>query len=165
MLVVEDKGEPGTFIVVEGNRRLAALKLLTDARARADVARPKWDEWAEQVSGRDLSRVPAFIYDDRSELLGYLGFRHVTGIIKWSAEAKARFIVKLVDDYGKDFTEVARSIGSRADAVRRQYVAYSALQQASSQGVDIARAENHFGVWYRALQTPAIREYAGEVIC
>lgn len=161
LLIVQDQAEPGSFLVIEGNRRLAALRLLTDSTARDEVERPRWGEWAEEFASHNVIDVPCLLYNHRDELANYLGFRHVSGIIKWTAEAKARFIVSLVDSRGYTFYEAGRAIGSRADAIRRQYFAYRALRSAQQQGVDVNRAEESFGVWYRALQNPGIRNYAG----
>ena len=148
-------------IVVEGNRRLATLKLLLDEGARAAVDRTEyWSGLAERATAMrdELDPVPTFEYDDRTELLAYLGFRHVTGVVQWTAEAKARYIVDHVARTNS-FSETARTIGSRQDAVRRQFVAYCALRQAAQSGQNVDQALRFFGVFYRAMQSPGIRQY------
>ena len=150
-------------IVVEGNRRLATLKLLTEEEARVAVDRTHhWTELAQRLAtnGIEIDPVPTFEYAERSDLLTYLGFRHVTGTAPWTAEAKARFIVEHVAITGS-FSETARAIGSRSDAVRRQFVAYSALQQAANEGQNVDQSFRFFGVFYRATQSPEIRRYMG----
>jgi hypothetical protein len=151
------------YTVVEGNRRLAALRLLTDPKAREKVGATAWDRLADEAaqSGHTFEGIPCLVYGRRTDLIAFLGFRHVTGIAPWSAEAKARFIANLVLDYGFDFYQVGRAIGSRQDAVRRQFVAFQALRAAAKQDADTSLAEDHFGVWYRALQNPTIRAYVG----
>jgi hypothetical protein len=99
-------------------------------------------------------------YDRREELEDYLGFRHVTSVLPWSAEAKARFVTDLIRE-GRSFQEAARAIGSRQDAVRRQFVTLTTLEQAERAGEPIDRATRFFGTFYRALQTRGIREYVG----
>lgn len=153
--------EPDKRIVVEGNRRLATLKLLVSEEARGSVDRTDfWAERAAEFGDRlaELEPIPTFEYETRDELLEYLGFRHVTGIVPWTAEAKARHIVALVQR-GQSFRDVARAIGSRQDAVRRQFVAWAALTQAEQAGIDVDQAQRFFGVFYRALQSPGIRRY------
>lgn len=148
-------------VVVEGNRRLATLKLLLDADARAAVDRiDYWNELAERAVAIEdqLDPVPTFEYDEKTELLAYLGFRHVTGVVQWTAEAKARYIVDHVARTSS-FAETARTMGSRQDAVRRQFVAYCALQQAAQHGQLVDQAFRFFGVFYRAVQSPTIRRY------
>lgn len=163
LLVVPNNREPGTLLVVEGNRRLAALRLLTDPTARRVVGNHHWDDLAQEAraNGFTFESVPALMYQTRDELLDYLGFRHVSGIAPWSADAKARFISRLVLQHGSSFYEAGRAIGSRSDVVRRQFVAFQCLETARGLGIDTSRAEADFGVWYRALQNPAIRNYVG----
>lgn len=148
-------------IVVEGNRRLATLKLLLDEDARAAVDRTEhWAELADRAADKrdELDPVPTFEYADRTELLAYLGFRHVTGVVPWTAEAKARYIADHVARTNS-FADTARTIGSRQDAVRRQFVGYWALRQAAEAGHNVDQALRFFGVFYRAVQSPAIRQF------
>lgn len=153
----------GGLIVVEGNRRLATLKLLLNEELAAAATRSThWREMAGRAGPvkERLNPIPTQEYTDRGELEDYLGFRHVTGVERWTAEAKARFVTQMVAR-GRTFQEAARKIGSRQDAVRRQVVTWAALQQAADAGKDIQRAYRFFGVFYRALQTQGIRQYVG----
>jgi hypothetical protein len=158
-LLTTSAEDPNHRIVVEGNRRLATLKLLTNADARAAIARPLWEELAEFAREHVLDRVPTRLYQKRQDLLEYLGFRHVSGLMQWTADAKARYVRALVIDYGYSFQKAGRVIGSRQDAIRRQFIAWQALEQARTASVDITPAVEHFGVFYRALQNPRIREF------
>jgi len=149
-----------TLIVVEGNRRLAALKLLTSAQARDAVgASAKWRELAQAAADKGLIEVPVIRYGSRDELLDYLGFRHVSGIAPWTPEAKARFVSSLITRHEYTFRDAARAIGSRADAIRRQVLAYSTLQQTKRAGFDVKAAERLFGFFYRSLQSPGVRRH------
>jgi hypothetical protein len=160
-LLTVPSGVDDTRIVVEGNRRLATLKLLLNEDSRTSVQRSEhWNAIAAGARRDDLEPVPTFEYDDRNELLEYLGFRHVTGVVPWTAEAKARYVVNLVRR-GHTFADVARAIGSRADAVRRQFIGWCALEQAKRAGESVGEAQRFFGVFYRALQSPGIRTYMG----
>jgi hypothetical protein len=165
LIVVE---EEGVHVVVEGNRRLATVKLLTDGDYRqalpSSVRRAKWDALAEELEETvaehdlDVAELPIVKYEDRSQVEGSLGFRHVSGIAQWSAESKARYIADLVRA-GHDFSQVARMIGSRSDFVRRQYVAHRALGEAEAEGVETQAAERYFGVFYRSLSSPSSRGF------
>src|SRR5581483_4346641 len=106
--------DAGRYVVVEGNRRLATLKLLLDEGARSAVDRREyWEEAAQAASPRSdqLDPVPTFEYQTREELVAYLGFRHVTGVVPWTAEAKARYVTALIHG-GRSFSETAKAIGS-----------------------------------------------------
>jgi hypothetical protein len=157
-LLVVPSGD--AFVVVEGNRRLAALKLLTSAADREALRTPtRWRDLAEAAQDKGLDQVPVVRYAARDELLDYLGFRHVSGIVPWTPEAKARFVSSLVLRHGYTFRDAARAIGSRSDAIRRQVLAYATLQQTKQAGFDVRPAERLFGFFYRSLQSPGVRRH------
>lgn len=162
LLVVEDPTNQCFYIVVEGNRRLATLKLLTDrgSREAAGVSGSEWEEFADKASAQDLRQIPVIVYPNRVSLDAYLGFRHITGPKPWRPEAKARFIAKLLGD-GESVGEVARHIGSNHRTVRRFVEAYAIYQQALEADMPMGEVEAAFGVFYNALDREGIRAYLG----
>jgi hypothetical protein len=152
------------FTVVEGNRRVAALKLLLEPALRhLSEDDETWTELAGQLK-HPLSRVPAVVYPSKDAVLVFLGHRHVAGIRKWDPLAKARFIDALVSRSrgSRGFEEIAREIGSKGPTVRDNYVAYRLLLQAQDAfSIDVSRAEKHFSVFYRALNYTEIQDYLG----
>ncbi len=162
LLTVTSPADESHRIVVEGNRRLATLKLLTSAEARSTVGSSDiWEELAAFAADHSLTKIPSRHYAGRTELLRFLGFRHVSGLLKWDADAKARFVHELVQEHDFSFKDAGRAIGSRADAVGRNFVAWASLEQARTSGVDVGAAVDRFGVFYRALQNPKIRDFVG----
>lgn len=160
---VEGQYTAGHFVVLEGNRRLATLKLLTDEDLRRSVsAPPVWDDWATSATKYPLSTIPVVVYPDRASVAGSLGFRHVSGIVAWKAENKARYVADLVRQ-GTSFSSIAKMIGSRSDYIRAQYVAHQALRQAAEAGLDVTRAQKLFGVYYRSLSSPHVRAFVGMI--
>ena len=162
LLVVEDPTDQCSYIVIEGNRRLATLKLLTDQNCRnaAGIKGSEWDDLAEKASTRDLKQIPVIVYPDRESLDAYLGFRHITGPKPWRPEAKARFIAKLLRD-GESVGDVARHIGSNHRTVRRYAEAYAIYHQALNASMPMDKVEAAFGVFYNALDREGIRAYLG----
>ena len=154
------------FIVVEGNRRLAALKLLTDPLARLRLLDAQtWEELGTQMR-QDISEVPCIQYDRREDLIKFLGFRHIAGIAKWDPLAKARFIATLVERNGPtaDFRVVGKETGSKTPTIRDNYIAYRIVLQARDNfDVDTSKLEKDFSVFYRSLSTPAITQFIGVV--
>ena len=163
-LVVIPKPSTDKFIVVEGNRRLAALKFLLDKDIRGlSTDKDDWEKLAKRLK-TDISEVPVVKYEDRNELTSFLGYRHIAGIWKWDPLAKARFINSLVERKGKnaDFPLVAREIGSKRPTIRDNYIAYRILLQAKEDfGIDTAKLEKNFSVFYRALSDPSISKFIG----
>jgi hypothetical protein len=149
-----------TRLVVEGNRRLATLKLLTDPEARKlPGISAVWEELAAFAADHKLDPVPTHRYPDSASLLGYLGFRHVSGLMEWSPDAKARFIYSLIAVHRLNFRKAGTTIGSRSDAIRRNFIAWATIVQTASAGREVRAAERRFGVYYRSLQNPSTRRF------
>jgi hypothetical protein len=110
------------FRVVEGNRRLAAVRLL----AHPELA-PKKKDTVNSITKEAKhtpTNLPCISFGSRAEILRYLGYRHITGIKEWEPAAKARYLKQLYEQSGdsvrdKKLREVARAIGSRSDYVAR----------------------------------------------
>ena len=149
------------LVVVEGNRRLAALRYLADAFQGCPASR----QWKELVDGQDprdlFSAVPFFLADSRVEVEAFLGFRHVTGIKEWKPAEKAEYIAKLVGS-GMSYRQVMRKMGSKTSTVRQNYIAYQLLLQMESQeGISIERVEDKFSVLYLSLRAGGVQSYLG----
>jgi hypothetical protein len=163
-LVVIPKPSSDKFIVIEGNRRLAALKFLLEEDLRPLSGDPNYWELLAKRLKKDISRVPVVVYQNREELTTFLGYRHITGILRWDPLAKARFINSLVERKGKkgDFVEIARETGSRKATIRDNYVAYRIVLQAKEDfDIDTSKLEKNFSVFYRALGNPSITGFIG----
>lgn len=162
-VVVEEKiGGKQRTVVVEGNRRLAALKLL----ARAKAGRPSHDKWKRlaksltQTKWGKLKEVPIIRADKRTEVQSYLGFRHVTGIKEWNPAEKAEFISLLIDTYNLSYEQVRRRIGSKLPTVRQNYISYRLLLQMEDRDdIYIKKVEERFSVLYLSLRTQGVQKY------
>ncbi len=150
------------LVVIEGNRRLAALILLRDALDGKPASR-KWTEIAESGRpSRDLfTRIPYIEIGSRQEVEAFLGFRHVTGIKEWKPAEKAEYISHLIDDRGMDYVEVMRKIGSKTQAVRQNYISYRLLLQIEDtvEAVPVEKIEKRFSVMYLSLRTEGVQKY------
>jgi hypothetical protein len=118
--------EPGTqgppFRVVEGNRRLAAVRLLLDPK-RAPTRRASIAQLSSEARHRP-DELPMLVFSTRDEILDYLGYRHVTGVKEWDPLAKARYLDQLWRKTKgrarlEKLRELAKRIGSRPDYVSR----------------------------------------------
>lgn len=162
VLAVEEPPASQVFVVVEGNRRLATLRLLTnEADRKACGLGAEWEQLAEDSVRHELTAdVPVIVYRDRSALDDYLGFRHITGPRPWRPEAKGRFIARLLGS-GEGIDKTARRIGSNRRTVRRYAEAYAVFTQAADLGIDIEAVEAGFGVFYNALSSAGVRDFLG----
>lgn len=152
------------LVVVEGNRRIAALKLLREARA----GRPPSPRWREIASGatvaqlKRLERIPYVTASNREEVQAYLGFRHVSGIKEWHPAEKARFIARLIENQSLTYEQVMRRIGSKTPTVRQNYIAYRLLkhlEQMDDERVSLDRVASRFSVLFLSLRAPGVQSY------
>jgi ParB-like nuclease domain len=105
------KARSDTYTVVEGNRRLVALKLLSEKKSRDLVDDPEWEELSRRA---DLPRrgIPAVIATSREEIAPIIGYRHIAGIQEWDPFPKARYITQFIDGPDKlSFAQVAELVG------------------------------------------------------
>lgn len=163
-LAVIPAASAGRFIVVEGNRRLAAIKLLLNPEFAKSLKLYEWEKIAEDINYQ-LDEIPVIKFDSRDELVSFVGFRHISGALKWEPIAKARFIAYQIKERKRTFADLARELGSKIPTIRSNFAGYRILVQARDDfGLDTSRAESDFGVFYRALNSPDIRSYMGLVL-
>ena len=168
VLVLRPNGD-GRRPVVEGNRRVSALKILLQepVAQEADLA---FDLATPPTEARlsELRAIPAFEVEHGEQLDAYLGFRHIGGLRQWSAEAKARWIHKSVREAVvagsiAPFYDVGRVVGSNARGVRTAYTTLELLQRARVEhAVDTTHVERHrYSVWGLLVGNSLVREYVG----
>ncbi|OEO31091.1 hypothetical protein VW23_017940 [Devosia insulae DS-56] len=133
--------EGGRLVVVEGNRRLTALKLLSGANFEGMSSRI---HDFQQGAKHKPTEVPVAVYDTRDEVLNYLGNRHIAGVKPWGALAKARYIRQLFDATDRQASfqgrarTVAKVIGSRRDFISKAMRAYDMYS--------VAEEKDFFGI-------------------
>ena len=161
--VMQDNDSPNAiFVIVEGNRRLAALQLLLLDWAQAAVGLP--DIPTINIDIRSpLNPVPVKEYESREAVIPYLGVRHIRGVKDWEALAKARYVEELKNT-GYTVREISRLVGDRGDVVRRWLLTLYVLDQANDMSPNPwteAVNEFKFSWLYTALGYARIREHLG----
>jgi hypothetical protein len=113
------------FVVVEGNRRIAALKWLIQLH---ETGRDTLTD--DQIY--NFTHIPALILDEakapESIRLIIPGLRHVSGIKEWGAYQKARAVYVLRQS-GEHPRIVAQSLGLATQAANQLWRSYLALEQ------------------------------------
>lgn len=96
--------EKGRYVVVEGNRRLAALKALKEPGLLTGNIGRRVHRLAQQTDLDAISTVPVTIAPNRRATDRLLSGRHIgTPVLAWQAENRANFILSKLDDgYSKD---------------------------------------------------------------
>lgn len=148
-LVVRKKGASSDkYVVIEGNRRLAAVKYL----------RQHLDEYPERKD--DIDTVPVLIFstkqtaDEKKHVRAYLGVRHLLGIREWPPLSKAQFLEREAEAVGSLDT-VLREVRLTKSQARRFLIPYRLLKKA---GREMPHGEE-FWVLAEALNRAGVKEY------
>lgn len=165
-LLVVSQGDDH-YRVVEGNRRLAALKLLA-GELDSPSGRTSIEEAVKAAAYRPKN-VPCLIFDDENEILRYLGFRHITGIKAWSALQKARYAELMYERYkalpeDEGLRMLARETGSRRDTVGQMLTALKLYDRAEAKnffGLPIVPDQIEFSVLGTALSYSTLLQFLG----
>lgn len=162
LIVIPSVDEAGAFVVVEGNRRLTALLGLTRASIRSQFAdAAAWDDLADAAKVSVHEQVPVVVVKDRATVTPIIGFRHISGILKWQPLARAKYIARLVDTEGRNYKEVAQMTGLPLTEVRDLYRDQAIASQAVDLGVDTGDLERSFSLLTVAMSSTRLREHVG----
>lgn len=158
--------EDGLLTVLEGNRRLAAIRLFENPdlahqireRARIRIAIPELPAHFTLT----LNEVSVYRVQSRAEARSFIGFKHINGAAKWQSYAKAMFAAEWYREGGVTLGEIAAQIGDRHDTIKRMVNAIYVLDQAKAIGVfelsDRMTPRFNFSHLYTALsRTPFMR--------
>lgn len=118
----------GRHLVLEGNRRLAALLAMRDSKDP--------EERAAFVRHR-LDRAPCVIFrGDEEQELAYLALRHVSKTKDWTAAAKAAFIERMLKS-GIDLDGAAKRANVTRNALRQMLLVRRLFERAAALGLEM----------------------------
>jgi len=164
------------YVVIEGNRRLAACLILAgDERAK--------DQQKLIVQAQDLQRhsnkkpfdrAACIVFeaeDSKHELLAYLGVRHIASSQGWDSYAKAAWIARAVAEEGISLADIAAMTGDQNKTVSHLLEGYYFIQQLVETGYfDPSNSQRKgrgsnpkfpFSWVYTLLFSPKARQYVG----
>lgn len=118
----------GKYVVLEGNRRICAAKLL----------KFRYDENPDSISAEiieSISSVSCLVYTGTNSEASWIfqGLRHIMGIQEWSAFNKARLIVTLMEEEQLNLTDVGKRFGLTAFGAGQWVRGYFAFKQAKEE--------------------------------
>ena len=150
--------DEGKYLVIEGNRRVAALLSIRD----------------DYDAGIDISNnvvkvfdaVPCIVAEDGNQESYFreaiMGIRHVGGIREWGGFQRAKLVASLKDNHNLDAASISDRIGLSAIEVNRRYRAYKALQQMQEdEDYSEYATPSLYPLFHEAVSIPAIREWLG----
>jgi len=159
-----ERNENGLPIVIEGNRRLAAVMLLLSQRERERVGATDLPNIDELSAGRrsELQTLPV-IETTREDVWRYLGFKHVNGPSSWGSYAKAQYIAQVHNEFGVPLDDIATQIGDYSNTVRRMYRGLMVIEQAENAQVfsrkNVLKSRFYFNYIYSAVTMTGVRDF------
>jgi len=125
--------------VLEGNRRLAAIRVLTDKKlaARLSIAAPD----IPPSLAPTLDAVRVIRVASRADARPFIAFKHINGPHRWESFAKAKFAAdwyaaeKKKGEQGLSLTQIAERIGDNHDTIKRMVAAIYVLDQAEEKRI------------------------------
>lgn len=120
IIVMEEKGE---YVVLEGNRRTAALKLLNNpSLSKLKKKIPKITKECADF----IKSIPVDIVESREAADKALVTRHIEGIRVWSQFSKMKFYKRMFDN-GKTLDEISMISPESKLAIKKELHRYSIL--------------------------------------
>lgn len=144
--------------VLEGNRRVAALRLIRDAalREKLGIKLP-----AQPTAAAMPTEIRAVMVNDAEEARKFIGFKHINGPQKWDAMSKAKYAADW-HAKGASLEEISRSIGDTFNTVTRLVEGYRVYKQALGLGFDPEQRTARrfaFSHLYTALTRSSIKQW------
>ncbi|MGD0672756.1 MAG: ParB N-terminal domain-containing protein [Candidatus Binatus sp.] len=113
------------WVVVEGNRRLAAVKWILEDHAAGVTVDPGILAL--------IQKLPVMIieHEEANEAFraSLMGIRHVSGIKQWGGYQRAKLVADMRDRLKLEATEIAERLAMSTQEVNRRYRAFKALAQ------------------------------------
>jgi hypothetical protein len=123
--VVLRKIDDTNYVVLEGNRRICAAKIL----------KQKFTDNPSSIAKEiidSIEKIPCLVYTGTNTEASWIfqGLRHIMGIQEWSAFNKARLIVTLMEEEDLTLTEVGKRFGLTPFGAGQWVRGYFAFKQA-----------------------------------
>jgi len=106
------------YIVLEGNRRICACKILLNRDLIPEKFKNKI-HFLDNGVKKNISIISAVVYPDRESVQTYLSDRHITGVKKWSALEKGNYYYDLFIQYKKDIDYVVEKTGDKENEIKK----------------------------------------------
>lgn len=166
-LIVYGNIEGGPFKVLEGNRRVAALKLILNPELASDLDVSLPGKIPQDVFD-SFKRILVHRVESPEDARDFIGFKHINGPQRWDAYAKAKYVA---DWYKQDtnvtIDQIAAKMGDNNNTLRSYIYAILALEQADDAKVwslkdrPKVRGRFAFSHLYTALQREEFQSFLG----
>lgn len=152
-------------IVLEGNRRLAAIKCILEPSIADFIGVNKNTLSIPKEAKDTLNEIPVIFVNDRQDAWKFIGFKHINGPAKWGSYAKAQYVSQIKNEFDIPLEDIASQIGDTHKTVQKLYQGLQVIEQAENLGVfdrtDIQASRLYFSHLYTGLTYEGFKEYIG----
>lgn len=147
-----------TYVVLEGNRRIAAAKTVAALEGKSTDVDPSVFE--------SLSSIACLLYTGQDDDAAWIfqGIRHIQGILDWSPYHKARLLVDQMQDEDLTLTEVGKRFGLTPHGAGQWVRGYNAFKQAREESDYINEIEHRSYTYFQELfsrSSSSLRDWLG----
>lgn len=162
----------GKYIVIEGNRRVAAIQTLLEPD-RLVAALAKRVPPISKLAKETINDIELMLVDDRHQADAFIGFKHVNGPASWGSLAKAKFADGMFDRAIAEGKSPDEALGSIQDAlgdanttsILRSLMAFRLFGQAIENGFVsddmLDEGVTGFSHLYTMMPNPPTRAFLG----
>ena len=146
------------YVVVEGNRRVAAIKMILRDHEGGALTLP--ETVLTSISKLSVIEIVGTEAERSRYQKTLMAIRHVAGIQEWGPYQQARLVVEMYDNEEGAFGPVAQRIGISSREVARRYRASKALEQMEEDEEfgDYA-APRLYAFFHEAVSQPKVRDW------
>ena len=161
--------QDGHLVVLEGNRRLAAICLFREQQLLITISEQEQlrvilPDIPDQHRAT-LDRISVYRVATRDDARAFIGFKHINGAAKWESYAKAKFAADWYRCGETPLADIAAHIGDKHDTVKRMVNAIYVLEQAKSDEIfaidDRVSPRFNFSHLYTALSRAPYMTFLG----
>lgn len=146
----------GGYVVVEGNRRIAALKYLSNEYEQKSIDLGRLDKSI-------FSKVPVVLYEDSDEVhhLTLMALKHISGNRKWGEWNQAKLLETLIEAYKISEDDVCKRVGITKTELRRSIRALALANQYQASDYGDQFNEAMFPIFREAARNTVLKEWLG----
>ncbi|CDT37606.1 AAA family ATPase [Vibrio coralliirubri] len=147
---VDDK----KFVVIEGNRRVAALKYLQSEYETNFIDLGKLDE-------KYFTALPVVMYDNEDEAMHkvLMGLKHISGNKKWPAINQAQLIRSLIEDHHMNEQQIKSSIGISTIELRASQRALNLIDVYKNSDYGDNFESSRYSVFREVIKNKNVRDW------
>lgn len=146
----------GKYLVVEGNRRVTALKRMAEAYRTVGAPLGK-------LSPSVFANVPVVVFDvvNDADALVLMGLKHISGNLKWSDYNQAMYIYDLFDKHHLTKDEICDRIAVSKMAVGQSLRALALVGQYKESDYGDQFTEEKFSLFREIVRNSRLKEWIG----